>query len=48
MKLRCSVRKRGIREREMVCEGVEREGKVKDANIEGDMMGLGLRIRERV
>ena len=33
---------------EWVCEGVERGVKVKDAKVEGEMTGLGLRIRERV
>ena len=32
----------------MVCEGVEIGGKVKDAKVEGEMTGLGLRIIERV
>ena len=33
--VRRSRRKRGIRERQMVCEGVERGGKVNDAKIDG-------------
>ena len=33
---------------EWVCEGVERGVKVKDAKVEGEMMGLRLRIRETV
>ena len=46
--VRWSERKRGTREREMVCEGVERWGKVKDVEREQEMLGLILRIRERV
>ena len=42
------VKERGELEREMVCEGVEREGKVKDAKVEGEMTRLGIRIGEMV